>query len=93
MERQGVARISHTRGRRETQPAARPLPGTSLSIHPILHLQHALGNQAVLRVLRSRGLQAKLTVGRPGDPYEQEADRLAEEVMRMPDPAIRPKPT
>lgn len=30
--------------------------------------------------------QAKLTVGQPGDKYEQEADRVAEQVMRMPDP-------
>jgi hypothetical protein len=32
-------------------------------------------------------IQAKLTVSQPGDPYEQEADRVAEEVMRMPAPA------
>src|SRR5438105_5230341 len=30
------------------------------------------------------GLQAKLTVNQPGDTYEQEADRVAEQVMRMP---------
>lgn len=34
-------------------------------------------------------LQAKLNLGTPGDQYEQEADRVAEQVMRMPDPAIR----
>jgi hypothetical protein len=33
--------------------------------------------------------QAKLTINEPGDPYEQEADRVAEQVMRMPEPAIR----
>ncbi|MFN6355283.1 MAG: DUF4157 domain-containing protein [Cyanobacteriota bacterium] len=31
-------------------------------------------------------VQAKLTVGEPNDPYEQEADRVAEQVMRMPEP-------
>jgi hypothetical protein len=31
-------------------------------------------------------IQAKLTVSQPGDPCEQEADRVAEDVMRMPDP-------
>ena len=31
-------------------------------------------------------LQAKLTVGPANDPLEQEADRVAEQVMRMPDP-------
>ncbi|MGB7926301.1 MAG: DUF4157 domain-containing protein, partial [Pyrinomonadaceae bacterium] len=30
-------------------------------------------------------LQAKLAVGPPDDPYEREADRVAEQVMRMPD--------
>ena len=29
-------------------------------------------------------VQAKLKVSRPGDVYEREADRIAEEVMRMP---------
>ena len=37
-------------------------------------------------------VQAKLTIGRPGDRYEQEADAVAERVMRMPAPQIRPKP-
>jgi hypothetical protein len=33
-----------------------------------------------------RGIQRKLTVNMPGDAYEQEADRVAEQVMRMPAP-------
>ncbi len=32
-------------------------------------------------------LQTKLTINTPGDQYEQEADRVAEQVMRMPDPS------
>lgn len=31
-------------------------------------------------------VQTKLAVSRPGDSYEQEADRAAEQVMRMPEP-------
>jgi len=31
-------------------------------------------------------IQPKLRIGEPGDRYEQEADRVADEVMRMPDP-------
>lgn len=31
-------------------------------------------------------VQAKLKISQPGDKYEQEADRVADEVMRMPDP-------
>ena len=34
-------------------------------------------------------LQTKLTINQPGDQHEQEADRVAEQVMRMPDPDIR----
>ena len=36
---------------------------------------------------RGRPLQAKLRVNQPGDRYEQEADRVAEQVMRMPLPS------
>ena len=32
-------------------------------------------------------IQTQLRVNAPGDKYEQEADRVADEVMRMPDPA------
>ncbi|MBD2521327.1 DUF4157 domain-containing protein [Nostoc sp. FACHB-133] len=34
--------------------------------------------------------QAKLTVGEPGDKYEQEADRTAAQVMSMPNAAVQP---
>ncbi|MCF6218060.1 MAG: hypothetical protein L3J62_11755 [Gammaproteobacteria bacterium] len=33
-------------------------------------------------------IQAKLKIGQPGDKYELEADRVAEQVMRMPDPGL-----
>src|SRR5262245_29793397 len=56
--------------------------------HPIVELQQTIGNQAVQRLLRSRMLQAKLNVSQPGDPFEQEADRVAKKVMRMPAPAV-----
>jgi peptidoglycan hydrolase-like protein with peptidoglycan-binding domain len=34
-------------------------------------------------------VQAKFEIGQPGDKYEQEADRVAEQVMRMPEPKIQ----
>ncbi|MGB5636775.1 MAG: DUF4157 domain-containing protein, partial [Waterburya sp.] len=43
-------------------------------------LSHSFGKVSV------RPIQAKLTIGQPGDKYEQEADRVAEQVMRMPEP-------
>ena len=35
--------------------------------------------------------QAKLAINQPGDKYEQEADRVAEQVMRMQDPILQRK--
>jgi len=35
------------------------------------------------------GIQTKLKIGEPGDKYEKEADRVADEVMRMPEPSIQ----
>ena len=48
--------------------------------------QQAAGNLAVQRLFRSGAIQAKLAISQPGDPDEQEADRIAEQVMRMPEP-------
>jgi len=50
-------------------------------------LQSSMGNQAVLRItsITRPVLHTKLTVNEPGDRYEQEADRVADQVMRMPD--------
>lgn len=53
----------------------------------IVSLQQTLGNQTVQRLYRSGLLQAKLRIGQPNDIYEQEADRVADQVMRMPDNA------
>ncbi len=61
---------------RSSLPAARA--------HPLLQLQRQIGNQAVTKLI-----QAKLKVGKPNDTYEQEADRVADTVMRMPDPIQR----
>jgi hypothetical protein len=57
----------------QAQPARRPE-------HPLHQLQHTIGNQAVGRLI-----QARLKVSQPGDEYEQEADRIADQVMGMPD--------
>ncbi|MGF6870982.1 DUF4157 domain-containing protein [Paraburkholderia sp. MM5477-R1] len=54
-------------------------------------LQPELGNQAIQALMRSTGLHAKLAVGRPDDPLEEEADRVADRVMRMPGPGLQGK--
>jgi len=57
----------------------------------IKFLQRTMGNQAVGRLIKSGALQAKLRIGHPGDIYEQEADRVAEQVMGMPDIGVQTK--
>ena len=54
-------------------------------IAQILHLQKTIGNQAVQRLFKARSLQAKLRIDKPGDKYELEADKIADQVMRMPE--------
>jgi hypothetical protein len=48
------------------------------------------GNQATLRRLSRTAphMQCKLQIGAVNDPLEAEADRVADQVMRMPDPAL-----
>jgi hypothetical protein len=51
----------------------------------LLMLQGAHGNRYVQRTI----VQAKLKVNKPGDIYEQDADRMADRIMQMPEPADR----
>ena len=53
----------------------------SREVSSILHCQRTIGNRAV---------QARLKVNAPGDVYEQEADRVADEVLRRPDAGTAP---
>ena len=43
-----------------------------------------LGNQTIQKLIKSRILQPKLKISQPDDPYEREADRVADQIMRMP---------
>lgn len=56
-------------------------------VHPLAQMQQTIGNHAVGRIM-----QAKLQVGQPGDEYEQEADQVADKVMRMPEPDVQRQP-
>lgn len=56
--------------------------GGQLGSFEVHILQQTIGNRATGRLIR-----AKLKVGRPDDQYEQEADRVAEQVTSMPAPA------
>ena len=57
-------------------PALRPGASLQSRIHPFLQLQRAVGNQALQHFV-----QANLTISQPGDPDEEEADRVADQVM------------
>ena len=65
--------------------------GTHAPMDQLLFFQRTIGNQAVERLYRAGILHAKLTIGQPDDMYEQEADRVADEVMRMPDGPVSGK--
>jgi hypothetical protein len=58
--------------------STRPSPPRAPA-RPLHQLRGALGNQAFGSVI-----QAKLQISQPGDEYEREADRVAEQVMRVP---------
>jgi hypothetical protein len=56
-------------------------PGSPLSLQPARN-----GGRTLPELLSGRLLQPKLQVGKPDDALEQEADRIADQVLRMPDP-------
>lgn len=52
-------------------------------VRQTLSFQQTLGNQAI-----GRFLQAKPAISQPGDLHEQEADRIADQVMRIPERSV-----
>lgn len=77
-------RIHANLKRRRTSPSG---PATSFaSIHTAPH------RAAIRHILRGPRVQTKLAVSRPNDKYEQEADRIADQVMAMPDPKLQRQP-
>src|ERR1700722_7543100 len=87
MEYQRVNDIDEPDCQRENQPPCSRLP-IGEPVHQILHLQRMVGNKAVQRLLANRDwtLQAKLTVNAAHDPYEEEAERVAHQLIGMPIP-------
>ena len=61
---------------------ARAASHSDVAVHNlVMQLHQTYGNRYVQRLLNSNAVQAKLTVNAPGDIYEQEADRIADEVI------------
>lgn len=44
---------------------------------------------SIRNILNANSIQTKLTIGQPNDRYEQEADRVADQVMHMPAPELK----
>ena len=61
-----------------------PAAATTASANDVAQIQARDGNRAVQRLLSTHTVQAKLEVGPAFDNYEQEADRVAQQVMHMP---------
>jgi methylenetetrahydrofolate dehydrogenase (NADP+) / methenyltetrahydrofolate cyclohydrolase len=53
------------------------------SVDDVLFLQKTVGNNAVASLI-----QTKLKVNQPGDKYEQEAEQISNQVMRMEEPVV-----
>src|SRR5262249_42002801 len=69
------------------KPSARePMNFQRAAMRPGVFATSAVGNLPMQRALSPFGVQAKLTTSQPGDPDEQEADRLAERVAASPTP-------
>ena len=66
---------------------SRPVSPLSTGM-PLLQRQCACGGGCP-RCQEKLGIKTQLKISEPGDKYEQEADRIADEVMRMPDTSIQ----
>ena len=67
----------------EKSPTTTPTPATRTSGQPFFA---KAGGGNFFEPAAAPPVQAKLTVNKPGDKFEQEADRMADKVMRMPAP-------
>ena len=77
-----IQRQAERAGEEEKEEVVQPRSETNTtSSDPVRYVQRAVA-----------WIQAKLRIGQPGDRYEQEADRVAEQVMRMPKPRVQRQP-
>jgi hypothetical protein len=74
-----VAKTNRAYQQKKIRSPFRSIKQTRTKLNPILQLHQTIGNQAVGKMI-----QAKLTINQPTDKFEQEADRVADTVMRMP---------
>jgi hypothetical protein len=51
--------------------------------HPFVQVQNMIGNHSVLNSLGNQSNQTKLVISNPGDKHEQEASRVADQIMNQ----------
>jgi len=82
LKQQSTTSIAKTdSGHQESAASVRSVQLKTPASHGLVQLQQLIGNQAL-----GYFIQTKLKVSQPGDPFEQEADNVASQIMRMPDP-------
>src|SRR6266542_2683418 len=69
-----------------------PLPAISRQSHTAPTVARCACGGSCPRCKEERDHGRTLTINQPGDEYEQEADRVAEQVMRMPNPQTTDQP-
>lgn len=95
-----AARITKDRTAASKRPVKRSAPHhpritpiSSSSTNPILNRKPACACGGTCPKCQAEAaVQPKLTIGTPNDKYEQEADRVADQVMRMPDQKVQRQP-
>ena len=55
----------------------------SENVDPVRNLHQSIGNKAVQHLFQGGAIQAKLKIGAVNDKHEQQADQVADQVMRM----------
>jgi len=101
-----IKRQSSGIDRRPAPPSMTARKATGQESSSANSLRQRIGNQAIQRLmgevpgdlhrtapLRAPAIQTKLAVSQPGDRHEQEANRVANAVMRMPAPDVQQKVT
>ena len=93
-QKTSVSKSVQTKTDKPTTGASRVAARLPHSSPMSLYRMHSIfGNRGVQRMYESGAFQAKLSMGQPGDKYEEEADRVSDQIMRMPDSKVRLKPT
>lgn len=86
MEHQSAIKTDQADSKNQAACGAKPTSNLHDSVHLIREFQR-LGNGVL-----GRRIQTKLNISQPGDEQEQEADRVADQVMRMANPSANFSP-